>query len=115
MLNEEVITLIAIREAGEFSRKQTNGPREIDDKRINDLRNQLVSGGYLAVDNPERYQLSSKGRNAILMEAIQLVNCDDDTWVRYRIQKIEHLYKEIDRQSKPDCSLIGKYNDPLPV
>lgn len=115
MQNDELITLIAIREAGEFQGRQTNGSRKISGKLIDDLRNQLVSGGYLEIGNPERYHLSLKGRNAILMEAIQLVNCDDETWVRYRIQKLEQLYKEINRQLKLGHSPARRYDNPLPV
>ncbi len=99
MLTDEVITLITIEEAGRTSNRLTNYPREITYERINYIGSALVSSGHLVVNSPEGYQLTSKGWNAILGEAIRLVACEDEAWVKYRMERLEQLYDEISQQA----------------
>ena len=98
MLTDEVITLIAIGEAGKFIKRHIKYPREITYDRINYIGNGLVSRGHLVTNNLGGYQLTSKGRNAILGEAIQIVACKDEAWVQYRMERLEQLYDEISEQ-----------------
>ncbi len=98
MLNDEVITLIAIGEARKLTERHINHSKEITYDRINHVGNGLVSRGHLVANSLGGYQLTSKGWNTILREAIQLVACEDEAWVKYRMERLEQLYDEISQQ-----------------
>ncbi len=98
MQSNDLAALIAIRVAGEFNQKQPGCSGEVSIRQVSHLRDELVSGGYISPDNPRKYQLSDKGRNALLEEALKIVNCNDEIWVKYRIRKLEQLFSEIHLQ-----------------
>ncbi len=98
MVTDELITLITIEEVGKLTKRPTNCPREITYDHINYICDALVSRGYLAENRLVGYQLTSKGKDAILGEAILLVACGDEAWVKYRMGRLEQVYGEISQQ-----------------
>ena len=99
MFTNELITLMAIEEVGKITKKPTSRPKNITDNHIGYLRDSLVRHGVLAANSLGEYQLTSKGWNVILWEAILLVACGDEAWVKDRIERLEQLYDEISRQA----------------
>lgn len=98
MLTEEVITLITIEEVGKLTKKPTACPKDITYSHIDYLCGSLVRRGHLVGNSRGEYQLTSKGRNAILWEAILLVACGDEAWVKDRMERLERLYDRISQQ-----------------
>ena len=98
MFTDEVVTLMTIEEVGKVTKKPTRCPRDITDNHTGYLCDSLVRRGYLAANSPGGYRLTSKGWNAILREAILLVACGDEMWVKDRMEKLEWLYAEISQQ-----------------
>lgn len=98
MSTNELITLMTIDEVGKLTQRPTSSPEDITDNHIGYLRDSLVRRGYLAANSPGGYQLTSKGWNVILWEAILLVTCGDEAWVKDRMERLEQLYDEISQQ-----------------
>ena len=98
MFAYEVITLMTIEEVEKLTKKPTSRPRDITDNHIGYLCDSLVRRDYLAADSPGGYQLTSKGWNAILREAILLVACGDEAWAKDRMERLERIYAEISQQ-----------------
>ncbi len=95
MFTDEVVVLMAIDEAGESIKKPKSVPKSITGSHIGYLCNSLVRHGYLAVHSLAKHKLTSKGRDAILREAVLLVNCGDRVRAKDRMQRLEWLYDEI--------------------
>ncbi len=98
MLTDELTTLIIIEEVGKLTKRPTSCPREITYDRINYICDRLISRGYLAENKLVGYQLTSRGKDAILWKAIRLVTCEDEGCVKYRMERLEQLYDEISHQ-----------------
>jgi len=92
-----MITLMTIKAVGKLAEKPTSRSQDITDNHIGYLCGSLVREGYLTTNSPEGYQLSSKGWNAILREAILLVACGDSAWVKDRMERLVRKYAEINQ------------------
>ena len=98
MFSDEIITLMTIEEVGKPTKKPTSCPKDIPDNHIGYLCDSLVRRGYISVNNPGGYQLTSKGRNTVLREAILLVACGDEAWSKDGMERLEWLYAEISQR-----------------
>lgn len=98
VFSQEIITLMTIEQMERLARKPTRYLNHITDSHIDYLYNSLVKRGYLVANNPEVYQLTARGWNAILREAVLLVACEDEVQAKDRIKKLEGLYAEISQQ-----------------
>lgn len=98
MFTDEVVTLMTIEEAGKLTKNPASRSRNITNDDIGCLCDSLVRRGHLATNSLGEYQLTLKGCNTILQEAILLVACADQGWAKDRMEKLEQLHTEIDRQ-----------------
>ena len=98
MFADEILILMTIEEAGELTEKPTNHPKDITDNHIGYLYDSLVRHGYLTANSQGGYHLTWQGRNAILREVVILLACEDETWVKDRVERLEQLYDEVRQQ-----------------
>jgi len=89
---------MTIEEVHKLTKRPTSRPKDITDNHIGNLHDSLVRCGCLAVNSLGGYQLTSKGWNVILREAILLVACGDEAWAKDRMERLEQLYDEISQQ-----------------
>ncbi len=98
MFTDEMIISMAIEEAGELVTYPINHPKEIKGNHIGYLCDSLVRHGYLTANSLKGYQLTPKGREAILWEAMLLVRCKDKARAKSRMEGLERIYTEISQQ-----------------
>lgn len=91
MFTDELVILMAIEEAGESAQKPKRRPKSITGSHIGYLCDSLVRHGYLATDSGGGHKLTSKGWDAILMEAILLVSGVDEARMKDRMQRVALL------------------------
>lgn len=97
MFTDELVVLMTIEAAEGSTKKSKSRPAAINSSHTGYLCHSLVRHGYLTVNDSRGYQVTSKGRDIILWEAIRLVSDADGAGTRDRIEKLERLYSEISR------------------
>jgi len=93
MFPREMVILMAIVEAGQFGRKLVTQPMDITGEYIGYLYASLVRRGYLKGNSSRGYQLTVKGREAVL-EFLS----NNRTNARDRIKALQQLRIEIGQE-----------------
>ena len=65
MFPSEMVILLAIARAGDSGEKLLTRPMDVVGEYIGYLYNSLVTRGYIKRNSPRRYQLTTKGRQAL--------------------------------------------------